>query len=367
MLWSFEPAVVRSATQVAAEVLGRFAPEVAERIPPVLAPPGPALGPELRFASSLTHRMVGYLGALLDPPRAWCERHSAAAAVDSVAHSPRVSAADSGRDRPGRKSRRRSEQGQQGERQQHPARGELTGQPPPEGGHSGHIERHAATQRQPARRRHRRPGGVVHEQLDPAREGDDPGDDHQMQVAIAVGGGEHRIGVIAEASGGLVGEAVEVGPPHPDRDQQGEAGCEDQLGAQLTPAGSDPDAERDHRFAKADEHEQAVPLREVLDGNLLEAPQPLARQPRRAGIVDQRRHHPQRGAMPAVQGDSTDQQQGHAGDHGRREPGDRRCRGVAALGRVDVDRQGAAAARARRRRRTGGPRRRTHEAARARR
>jgi DICT domain-containing protein len=68
VLWSFEPAVVRSATQVAAEVLSRFAPEVAERIPAVLAPPGAALGPELRFASSLTHRMVGYLGALLDPP-----------------------------------------------------------------------------------------------------------------------------------------------------------------------------------------------------------------------------------------------------------------------------------------------------------
>lgn len=68
VLWSFEPAVVRSATHVAAEVLRRFAPEVAERIPAVLAPPGRALGPELRFASSLTHRMVGYLGALLDPP-----------------------------------------------------------------------------------------------------------------------------------------------------------------------------------------------------------------------------------------------------------------------------------------------------------
>jgi len=68
VLWSFEPAVVRSATHVAAAVLGRFAPDVAAQIPAVLAPLGPPLGAELRFASSLTHRMVGYLGALLDPP-----------------------------------------------------------------------------------------------------------------------------------------------------------------------------------------------------------------------------------------------------------------------------------------------------------
>ncbi len=68
VLWSFEPAVVRSATHVAAAVLSRFAPDVAAQIPAVLAPLGPPLGAELRFASSLTHRMVGYLGALLDPP-----------------------------------------------------------------------------------------------------------------------------------------------------------------------------------------------------------------------------------------------------------------------------------------------------------
>lgn len=68
VLWSFEPTVVRSATHVAAAVLGRFAPDVAAQIPAVLAPLGPPLGAELRFASALTHRMVGYLGALLDPP-----------------------------------------------------------------------------------------------------------------------------------------------------------------------------------------------------------------------------------------------------------------------------------------------------------
>ena len=66
VLWSFEPAIVRSATQIATDVLGRFAPEIAARVPGALSPPGPAPGPELRFAASLTHRMVGYLGALLD-------------------------------------------------------------------------------------------------------------------------------------------------------------------------------------------------------------------------------------------------------------------------------------------------------------
>ncbi len=69
VLWSFEPAVVRSATQVATDVIARFAPDIAARIPAVLARPAPPLGPELRFASALTHRMVGYLGALLDPPQ----------------------------------------------------------------------------------------------------------------------------------------------------------------------------------------------------------------------------------------------------------------------------------------------------------
>jgi MerR family transcriptional regulator, light-induced transcriptional regulator len=68
VLWSFEPAVVRSASQVATEVLQRFAPATAARIPDALGPTGTAVTPELRFASSLTHRMVGYLGAILDGP-----------------------------------------------------------------------------------------------------------------------------------------------------------------------------------------------------------------------------------------------------------------------------------------------------------
>ena len=66
VLWSFQPTVVRTATQVATEVLQRFAPAIAARVPDALGPPGTGLTPELRFASSLSHRMVSYLGALLD-------------------------------------------------------------------------------------------------------------------------------------------------------------------------------------------------------------------------------------------------------------------------------------------------------------
>ncbi len=69
VLWSFEPAVVRSASQVATDVLQRSAPAIAARIPDALGPTGTALTPELRSASSLTHRMVGYLGAILDRRR----------------------------------------------------------------------------------------------------------------------------------------------------------------------------------------------------------------------------------------------------------------------------------------------------------
>lgn len=71
VLWSVEPAVVRSATQVATRLLERSAPAVAKRIPPALAPSPSSLPPELRYVSSLTHRMVGYLGTILQtPPRA---------------------------------------------------------------------------------------------------------------------------------------------------------------------------------------------------------------------------------------------------------------------------------------------------------
>ena len=61
-LWSFEPEVVRTSAEVCAELLWKLAPEIARRLP------GPeadaALGAdELRFASALAQRIVGYLAA----------------------------------------------------------------------------------------------------------------------------------------------------------------------------------------------------------------------------------------------------------------------------------------------------------------
>jgi DICT domain-containing protein len=66
VLWSFEPIVVRSASEVAIGVMGRSAPAVAERASGAIGHPAVAAGPELRFASALAHRMVGYLAASLD-------------------------------------------------------------------------------------------------------------------------------------------------------------------------------------------------------------------------------------------------------------------------------------------------------------
>ncbi len=69
VVWSFEPAVVRSASGVAAELLRRLAPPVADRIPAAALDPAPEARPELRFASSLADRVVGYLAT--DPTGAW--------------------------------------------------------------------------------------------------------------------------------------------------------------------------------------------------------------------------------------------------------------------------------------------------------
>ncbi len=61
-LWSFEPEVVRTATEVCADLLWKLAPEIARRLPEPEA--DAALGAdELRFASALAQRIVGYLGA----------------------------------------------------------------------------------------------------------------------------------------------------------------------------------------------------------------------------------------------------------------------------------------------------------------
>jgi DICT domain-containing protein len=61
VLWSFAPAVVRSASEVAIDVVRRAAPAVAERAVAALLHPVPPPSPELHFASALAHRMVSYL------------------------------------------------------------------------------------------------------------------------------------------------------------------------------------------------------------------------------------------------------------------------------------------------------------------
>lgn len=66
VLWSFEPAVVRSASEVAVDVVRRSAPGVAERAPAALGHPVAGPVPELRFASALAHRMIGYLAGAFD-------------------------------------------------------------------------------------------------------------------------------------------------------------------------------------------------------------------------------------------------------------------------------------------------------------
>jgi DICT domain-containing protein len=64
VMWSFEPDVVRTATEVAYELLWSLAPAVASRLPE-LEPPTASGVDELRFASALSQRIVGYLGTTL--------------------------------------------------------------------------------------------------------------------------------------------------------------------------------------------------------------------------------------------------------------------------------------------------------------
>jgi DICT domain-containing protein len=63
VLWSFEPEIVRVATEVASELLRMLAPDVARRLPD---PQSEIVtgAEELRFAAALSQRIVGYLGAL---------------------------------------------------------------------------------------------------------------------------------------------------------------------------------------------------------------------------------------------------------------------------------------------------------------
>lgn len=66
VLWSFEPEVVRAAALIAAELVSAVAPTVAGRLRTNLHEPAAASPPELRFATGLAHRMVGYLATGLD-------------------------------------------------------------------------------------------------------------------------------------------------------------------------------------------------------------------------------------------------------------------------------------------------------------
>jgi DICT domain-containing protein len=61
MMWSFEPEVVHAATEVATELLWKLSPEIARRLPDLPVDTGLG-GEELRFASALAQRIVGYLG-----------------------------------------------------------------------------------------------------------------------------------------------------------------------------------------------------------------------------------------------------------------------------------------------------------------
>jgi DICT domain-containing protein len=63
VLWSFEPQVVRTAVEVATELLATLAPAVAARIPPPDDDTATTPAAELRFAAALSQRMVRYLGA----------------------------------------------------------------------------------------------------------------------------------------------------------------------------------------------------------------------------------------------------------------------------------------------------------------
>jgi DICT domain-containing protein len=63
VMWSFEPEVVRAATEVASELLWRLSPDIAGRLPDLRDVTATG-AEELRFGAALAQRMVGYLGTL---------------------------------------------------------------------------------------------------------------------------------------------------------------------------------------------------------------------------------------------------------------------------------------------------------------
>ncbi len=63
VIWSFEPEVVRTARTIACELIAELAPALAGRLPAPGEDPVAASPPELRFATALAQRMIGYLAA----------------------------------------------------------------------------------------------------------------------------------------------------------------------------------------------------------------------------------------------------------------------------------------------------------------
>jgi DICT domain-containing protein len=64
VVWSFEPQAVRCASEAAVEVLRRTAPAIADRALAALTDTAGRAGPQLRSASVLAQRVVGYLGCV---------------------------------------------------------------------------------------------------------------------------------------------------------------------------------------------------------------------------------------------------------------------------------------------------------------
>src|SRR3954469_6823177 len=60
-IWSVEPSIVRDAARIAAGLVERTAPEVADRFTDRLRPMPPASGEDLRRAGALANRMVSYV------------------------------------------------------------------------------------------------------------------------------------------------------------------------------------------------------------------------------------------------------------------------------------------------------------------
>jgi DICT domain-containing protein len=68
LIWSFEPEIVRCASEVATELLTELAPGIAGRVPEVLSDGSASDG--VRFGSALAHRIVSYVGGIDQRPDA---------------------------------------------------------------------------------------------------------------------------------------------------------------------------------------------------------------------------------------------------------------------------------------------------------